>query len=154
VSQRDVERAPAYFKKAMQEAESEWSTHHAKVGLGLGLVLKLVVPFSAGGDADSTAQKRQNWALRDECSVLAWQDAQGTGRRGASRPRQSQQRRPTKASSPLTLLCDARSLCPVPVAPQAVIDTTAKKGLRESVPPGFPYLYVQVRSQHVRLAVG
>ena len=36
VSQRDVERAPAYFKKAMQEAESEWSTHHAKVGPGWG----------------------------------------------------------------------------------------------------------------------
>lgn len=30
-----------------------------------------------------------------------------------------------------------------PNPPQAVIETNAKKGLRESVPPGFPYLYIQ-----------
>jgi len=29
-SERELDRAPAYFKKAMLEAESEWSTHHAK----------------------------------------------------------------------------------------------------------------------------
>ncbi|GAX76750.1 hypothetical protein CEUSTIGMA_g4197.t1 [Chlamydomonas eustigma] len=55
VGDKELSRAPAYFKKAMLEAESEWSTHHAK----------------------------------------------------------------------------------------AVIDTTTKKGLRESVPVGFPYMYVQ-----------
>ena len=30
VGDRELDRAPAYFKKAMLEAESEWSTHHAK----------------------------------------------------------------------------------------------------------------------------
>eukprot|EP00955_Chlamydomonas_euryale_P076408 362644-Chlamydomonas_euryale.AAC.2 len=60
VGQREIDRAPAYFKKAFQEAESEWSVHHAK----------------------------------------------------------------------------------------AVIETSAKKGLRESVPPGFPYVYVQVSRWH------
>jgi len=55
VTQRELEKAPGYFKKAMVEAESEWSQHHAK----------------------------------------------------------------------------------------AAIETNAKKGLRESIPPNFPYLYVQ-----------
>ncbi|PNW70985.1 hypothetical protein CHLRE_17g741550v5 [Chlamydomonas reinhardtii] len=55
VTERQLEKAKGYFKKALLEAESEWSTHHAK----------------------------------------------------------------------------------------AVIDTTAQKGLRESIPPNFPYFYVQ-----------
>eukprot|EP00798_Chlamydomonas_sp_ICE-L_P003126 gene3126-13138_t len=55
IGQRELDKAPAYFKKALVESESEWSTHHAK----------------------------------------------------------------------------------------AAIETTAKKGLRESVPPNFPYTYVQ-----------
>ena len=55
MSQKELDKAPAYFKKGMIEAESEWSAHHAK----------------------------------------------------------------------------------------AVIETSAKKGLRESVPLGFPYLYAQ-----------
>ncbi|EFJ41173.1 hypothetical protein VOLCADRAFT_119773 [Volvox carteri f. nagariensis] len=55
VSERQLEKARGYFKKAILEAESEWSTHHAK----------------------------------------------------------------------------------------ACIETTAQKGLRESIPPNFPYFYVQ-----------
>jgi len=55
VGQREMDKAPGFFKKAMQEAESEWSQHHAK----------------------------------------------------------------------------------------AVIDTNAKKGLHASIPPNFPYTYVQ-----------
>lgn len=53
VSMREQDKAPGFFKKAMQEAESEWSQHHAKavietnakkVGLaGCGGVLERVL---------------------------------------------------------------------------------------------------------------